>query len=56
MTNFHILYYENKEDFFSKGRDVIADSPENAISEWRKLMQEEKITNAVFAACYVKIH
>jgi len=48
MTQYHLVWYNKKEDLYSTGCNFKADSPEEAISQWRELHP-----NGVFFAIYL---
>jgi predicted secreted hydrolase len=46
MKKFHISFYEQEDDFFSKGENFESDGPVWAIQQW-----ELKYPNAIFISC-----
>lgn len=49
MNTYHLLYKEDESQFYSTGYNILTDSPENAIKQWRIDHPE-----AYFLACYIK--
>lgn len=49
MNKYHILFKDYIDEFFSKGTDYLANTPEEALSKWR-----EENPKAIFLACYCR--
>lgn len=49
MNKYHILFKDYVDEFFSKGVDYLANTPEEALAKWR-----EENPKAIFLACYCR--